>query len=240
MTPAETQAIDDARREREDELLLLLLLMLGWAVEQPGASVDTAAGVLNRYGVDEIARTMADAHLDGFAFYSPSGRRPNAEELARQYEPAAGDMVDAIVATMRQTPGADLAAILLAARYSRSDSTGLRLGAERQVTTAGNAGLLDGAIALYGPITALRHRSVVDDRTTVICRQRDGLTLRADDPYWLTNWPSLHFNCRSIIEILDEPVTMSSTYPTRLPDDGFGLAPLIVRSILRRAARDAA
>lgn len=44
--------------------------------------------------------------------------------------------------------------------------------------------------------------AVNDHRTTDICSARDGVLLPADDPWWLTNTPPLHFKCRSGIRSL--------------------------------------
>jgi SPP1 gp7 family putative phage head morphogenesis protein len=243
MTPAALKAIDDERRKREDELVLLLLLMLAWSVERSD-DVTEVARVLRRYGVDEIARTMADAHLDGFAFYA-TGDGPTVDQLVRQYQPQATEMAEAMIDTIESTEGEALSLILLAAHYSRSDSEGLRLGAERQVATAHNAGLLSGAIAASGGesgptgrVSALRHVSVIDDRTTDICNERDGLTLSPTDPYWLANWPSLHWNCRSIIEPVFGRVPLSETLPTVPPSEGFGAAPPGVAAMVRRRISD--
>ena len=44
--------------------------------------------------------------------------------------------------------------------------------------------------------------AVLDDRTTRICRPRDGTVLPADNPWWNANWPPLHHNCRSSVRTL--------------------------------------
>jgi SPP1 gp7 family putative phage head morphogenesis protein len=228
MTAEEIKRIDEERRRREDELLLLLLLLLARAVsDSPDDRFDVTplAVVMRDHGVREIAESMADAHLDA----SGVGDR---NTLVREYDPSARAMADAIVETVIRTGGTTLADALLASHYSRSDSEGLRLGAERQIVSAHNAGLIAGAVTAYD-VTALRHVSVIDDATTVICRQRDGLVLYIDDPYWLANWPSLHWRCRSIVEPVRGPYVVSTTYPMRPADDGFGVAPMTVVNALR-------
>lgn len=39
--------------------------------------------------------------------------------------------------------------------------------------------------------------AVGDDRTTEICNQNNGLIYPINHPWWNTNYPPLHFNCRS-------------------------------------------
>jgi uncharacterized protein with gpF-like domain len=83
---------------------------------------------------------------------------------------------------------------------------------------------LAGAAALDG-VTGLRHVSTVDDRTTAICLERDGLQLPLDDPYWQSNTPALHFRCRSVLVPLTHDFEPSARLPTVPPMAGFGAAP---------------
>ncbi len=171
MTDAEIKELDRKRREREDELILLLLLLLGYGVSiaegepQPvstldlpegvtapvapgrvsGGGVDVLARLLRTTGAEEIALSMADAHLDAFAIFG-TGVEPDREALAKQYAPQAREMADAMVEAIKQAGGDTLADSLLLAKYSRSDSRGIELGAERQIVSASNAGLIDGGI----------------------------------------------------------------------------------------------
>jgi hypothetical protein len=98
------------------------------------------------------------------------------------------------------------------------------LGAERAVVTAHNGGILAGAAALDG-VTGLAHRSVLDEVTTDICRERNGLMLPLDDPYWTSNVPALHYRCRSVLVPIVGDFTPSDWRPTVPPMAGFGAAP---------------
>jgi SPP1 gp7 family putative phage head morphogenesis protein len=75
------------------------------------------------------------------------------------------------------------------------------------------------------------HDSVLDSRTTeLICEPRDGLIKPADDPYWLTSYPPLHFRCRSAVRAIRESEAKRRGGPTAvelgdIPGKGFGLAP---------------
>jgi SPP1 gp7 family putative phage head morphogenesis protein len=44
--------------------------------------------------------------------------------------------------------------------------------------------------------------AIMDSRTTSICKGRDGKVFAADDPWWNTNYPPLHYNCRSGVRAL--------------------------------------
>lgn len=251
MTAEELKALDQKRKDREDELILLLLLLLGWGVSQSIATTDAAAednrpaeanlarltALLRTQGVAEIAGSMADAHMDAYGFFGDLALI-DRDTLIRDYTPAATEMADAMVDAIRQAKGGTLAESLLLAKYSRSDSTGLELGAERQIVTASNAGLIGGALVRQdGPrLEGFRHVSVIDDRTTKICTERDGLQLPARDAYWEINWPSLHWRCRSVIAPIFGPFKASDWRPRTPPDVGFGLMPATVRRMLRRAA----
>jgi len=74
----------------------------------------------------------------------------------------------------------------------------------------------------------LMYDAVLDSRTTEICRARNGTVLRANDPWWASNWPPLHFNCRSGVRPLTEAeasrreIGRPNTIP---PQKGFGSAP---------------
>ncbi len=74
----------------------------------------------------------------------------------------------------------------------------------------------------------LMYDAVLDNRTTEICRTRNGTVLPADDPWWYRNWPPLHFNCRSGVRPLTEAEAARRTIgrpDTVPPQDGFGSAP---------------
>lgn len=80
---------------------------------------------------------------------------------------------------------------------------------------------------------------IEDERQTSVCAQRSGIILPATHPFWSTNWPPLHFNCRSTvrgvfkeeIDVIKETNPTWETTPDRnLPREqiqgGFGGNPL--------------
>lgn len=100
------------------------------------------------------------------------------------------------------------------------------------ILTGYNGGYFNGLQAVIGSVTAIRHRSVVDEKTSKICRERDGLTLAPSDPYWLFNWPSLHRHCRSCpLPVFTPNPVLSTVYPTHPPQAGYGVAPTMAFGI---------
>ncbi len=71
--------------------------------------------------------------------------------------------------------------------------------------------------------------AIYDSRTSAICKECDNVRLPADDPWWSTHIPPLHFNCRSVITTLTEQETRDaggfSRAPTVQADESFGSAP---------------
>lgn len=98
--------------------------------------------------------------------------------------------------------------------------------------TAYNTGrwyqLSDPAVTSVLPLRI--YDSVLDHRTTEICRSLNGTIRRHDDPFWLTHWCPMHHRCRSSVRALSEAmakrrggITQELPRPN-IPDD-FGLAP---------------
>jgi len=50
----------------------------------------------------------------------------------------------------------------------------------------------------------VRYNAVMDKNTSEICRPLDNVTLPVNHPFWKTHSPLNHFNCRCILEQLDE------------------------------------
>lgn len=248
MSQADIDKIDSDRSKREDKLILALLLLMDDAEEEStqylhGNLMLPLANVLNR-AVPVIAESMAEAHADAYRRLGLiTGEDVNlanagsVDDLAKQYEPTAQTSADAMVATLGQaiadqrqaTPDESAKSIVRnafeTAGYTKSETRGLELGVERSIVMASNGGMLAASINSV-TVTGLEHVSVLDDGTTVICEERNGLMLPASDPYWVTGCPPLHWNCRSILLPITgdfEPSTWRPSVPA-LP--GFGIAPL--------------
>lgn len=60
---------------------------------------------------------------------------------------------------------------------------------------------------------------IEDSRQTSICSERSGIILPATHPFWSSNWPPLHFNCRSTVRALyqEEVEALREQDPTWQP-----------------------
>jgi len=73
---------------------------------------------------------------------------------------------------------------------------------------------------------------ITDARQTMICRARSGVIRPADDPWWSSNWPPLHFNCRSTVRAIHKEefetlgLSITRNLPSVQPAKGFGVHPL--------------
>lgn len=71
--------------------------------------------------------------------------------------------------------------------------------------------------------------AILDSRTTETCSSRNGVVLAHGDPFWKSNWPPLHHNCRSSVRALTEDSAkrrgITDTPPTDAPSGGFGKSP---------------
>lgn len=74
-----------------------------------------------------------------------------------------------------------------------------------------------------------------DARQTDLCKARSGILLPSSHPWWKTNWPPLHFGCRSTVRSVsrEEMETLGGTVvaPARLKkagslENGFGANPI--------------
>jgi hypothetical protein len=194
-------------------------------------------------GVELIPRGVATEDLPEYEaaarLYVPAARA-KAEEIRRAL---AGLATAAVTEAMRTgtSPTRAVAASWTRWGWTKGDPASVDPGATGKpgwsvaghATDAVLAGYNGGIFAGYnaGPVaerlTALEHRSVVDRRTSDICRDRHRLVLPASDPYWLTNWVSLHRRCRSVIVPHFRPIAYSDWRPTVPPEPGFGAAPAL-------------
>lgn len=76
--------------------------------------------------------------------------------------------------------------------------------------------------ALEGYVEAFEYSAILDDNTTEICSEMDGVTLRSDDPNWDKLAPPLHYNCRSVlIPVVVGDEWKESEPPEVEPQSGF-------------------
>ncbi len=85
------------------------------------------------------------------------------------------------------------------------------------------------------PPAALELIVMDDERTSGICRPLKGKVLPYDHPFWKSNWPPFHFNCRTTVRAVsyDEAKKLNIENPGRKqtrrmfrPQKGFGGNPL--------------
>ena len=53
------------------------------------------------------------------------------------------------------------------------------------------------------PPAFLQFVAIEDERTSDICSAKAGVTLPYSDTFWDSNWPPLHYNCRSTVRSID-------------------------------------
>jgi len=78
---------------------------------------------------------------------------------------------------------------------------------------------------LDGFVVALEYSAILDDRTTEICTELDGVVWDEANPLWDTYRPPNHYNCRSIlvpITAVDGWDGKEDGVPGVVPQDGFG------------------
>jgi hypothetical protein len=256
-----TRAVERERRRRERELWLLLLAMLASAERQATIAVlhefdwrtvirnVIAGGPNHRGAARDIARTMAQAHRDGYRRVGlTAGTRDVARadagtlaDLIALYEPqariAAQAMAQAVTdrvydGLLLRAPGQSVRDAIREAfdsgGYSAETPYAVQLTAERAVVGAHNGGIF-GAVRERPElnVTGIRHVSILDSATTEICRQRHDLQLPVDHEYWRNGGiPQLHFRCRSSLRPLFGDFIPTATLPTIPPMAGFGYGPL--------------
>lgn len=153
-----------------------------------------------------------------------------AGEMARTLTDRIGEaMADAPDLNAKQMAAA-VAKTLADEGYGKDDPYLLETCTERMVIGAHGGGMWSGWQDREG-LLGFEHVSVLDDGTTAICTVRAGFSRPKDDPYWLTNWPALHWGCRSVPTPVFREREWSTDYPTIPPAPGFGLAPLIFTKV---------
>lgn len=94
------------------------------------------------------------------------------------------------------------------------------------MTTEYNRGRVEVGLDEGNDLDWLKYQAILDDRTRPNHAANDGITRRADDPFWQTNLPPLGFNCRCFVLNLgrqDAETTPLSelSNPELKPDEGW-------------------
>lgn len=197
-------------------------------------------------GIERLAQQLAEAEAEGYARVQrmlgvritrievkPNGyhRGLAHKSLSR----ALGRLQVQLYLELGRTPGRDAKSRQKAVRAA-FEGSGLVMSAtskawllENEATAIGTlvyAGGMQGGYArpdVVAVLTGLRFVNPLDERTTGICRSRHGVILPLDHPWWFTNWPPLHFGCRSIVLPLTRKVKFTENPPASpAPDLGWG------------------
>jgi SPP1 gp7 family putative phage head morphogenesis protein len=174
----------------------------------------------------------------GAAAAREKAEREAAEHAARIEELTVGTVIDDALEVILQAeadgvPLAEIQAFLsdyLQGRWGDAASPLLQTIFRTNVQSAFNslryARMTDDATRPFWRFTA-----TLDAATSHTCRGCDGTTLARDDLWWVTHWPPLHHNCRSVVVPLsaDELAAAGGVTPrppiTAVADEGFGLTP---------------
>jgi len=112
------------------------------------------------------------------------------------------------------------------------------------LTSGTNAKSYVEALDSNGLFTRLKYTAVMDQHTSEICKRLNGIVLPIENPFWRTNTPPNHFNCRCFIEKIDkydeEPSThgnkvkSASVYVEEHKQPQFNMNPAINKVIFKK------
>lgn len=195
--------------------------------ELPAPPFTREPGVIPRpQDVDAVDLTPAQRAYDAWATTTTQGLyRQIAEKIVRALRESYSATVNEKVRALRES--------MEKAGFTRANPSAMELIAEQSILKAHGDGMYIGyrLPPVDARLVGFRHHSVVDNVTTDICLDREGFTLNKHHPYWLSNWPSLHYRCRSVVLPIfhGEPFVEDTVFPTVAPMAGFGRAPEWVR-----------
>lgn len=243
---------DRRRRERELLAILLLISSRSYRYalqairlgHPPDAAISNVFGgnaALDLTGLSPAyAESLIDAHIAGYRRAAKLSGEPAPDYVPSQatidaYTALAAkwtaSMADSLIARVLEAVDAvagvkakikALREAYATAGHTADNPYAVVNASSTAIVTAYANGMIDQQQET-GIRAKLKHHSILDSVTTKICKDRDGLALYADDPYWRNGGlPPLHFNCRSILLGTDEEV--SDWRPTVPPMAGFGYA----------------
>lgn len=223
-------------------------LRFGVDPAQAAAEVIGGGGVHQPGIVSRLAVRMANTHVEAFkAVTRGTAPKPDLKEVARQYRPVAVDVADRLAGNVRRlvdtvlgnVRAADVPAtinrIIVTMRETfdaRGYSPKSPASAQAVAVTLAAQAWSAGSFAawqhpdIWATITGFEFVTFRDERVCPVCEPRDGVKLPRDDPWWMSNYPPLHFRCRCNVwpiarDFKDKPP------PDSLPVAGanFGLRP---------------
>lgn len=245
---------DDARKHARSAvklgvapLVAINQVLLGAShVDQPGGAVAVAmaledaytAGVKRAFRWAGVKYELQTPPVTAQAYYA---QRANfvIQSLATQVNAKVFDSVFNVAGQGVSAATKSINAAFVDGGFTHASDSYLVLAAEQAIVAAYNEGLLAAYLSpgVKNDLRGFIHVSILDDRTTRICEDRPNFTRSWSDPYWLSNWPPLHFRCRScVFPIFKMQWTGDfGNYPTIPPMDGFGNAPPFITQLLGAA-----
>lgn len=236
---------DDARKMARaairlgvSPLVAINQVVLGAAhVDQPGAKQPLVMSMLDAYsaGLKRAYRWAAEPFKAGLGL-GPAVTQYFEQKADFVVQSLANQINSKVSQVLVNTAGSGVSATNKAISeafaeggFTKDSDSYLVLAAEQAIVSSYNEGLLAGYIspAVKNDLRGFIHVSILDDRTTKICEDRADFSRFWNDPYWLTNWPPLHFRCRSVVlPIFRWNWTGEfGSYPTVPVMEGFGSAP---------------
>lgn len=243
---------DRRRRERELLAILLLIssrsyryalqaIRLGHPPDSAISNVFSGNAALDLAGLSPAyAEALIDAHIAGYKRATKlSGEPVPIRFISKALRDAYMALATKWTASMADTLIARVLEAVDAVTGVKAKSKALREAfnagghtvdnpyaavnaSSTAIVTAYANGMLDQQQET-GERAKLKHHSILDSVTTTICKDRNGLVLYADDPYWRNGGlPPLHFSCRSVL--LGTADDVSDWRPTVPPMAGFGYA----------------
>lgn len=245
--------IESDRRRRERELLAILLLIssrsyryalqairLGHPPDSAISNVFNGNAALDLTGLSPAyAEALIDAHGAGFKraasfsgetihIFSPAESTVDAyTALATKWTASMADtLIARVLEAVDAVAGVKAKSKALREAYAAGGHTvdnpyAVVNASTTAIVTAYGNGMFDRYEE--GEPILLRHHTIDDGRETRICHDRIGLTLWSNDPYWRSNWPSLHFGCRSFVANAPPNAEVSGWLPAIPPAPGFGV-----------------
>lgn len=164
-----------------------------WQWGQAHAQTELQA---ERLAYNEAPRPDSRGPLPAEAIAWMEGRR----ELLGKWDRDLDALVQVVISESLRD-GATLQETIAALReiFPTFSESRLETIARTESTAAYTQGRLAEFLSPGSGVVAFQLSAILDSRTTEICKARDGLVIRADDPRLQANLPPLHYRCRTVI-----------------------------------------
>lgn len=172
---------------------------LAFADDDPAGFLEAIEALRSRAVVPASVFRALDDAAKARAF--SVARLAGADAIARLRELTLRNMAEGeTVADFVERLGTD--SLLQTAGFAASSPWYWEVVVRTNQTAAANVGRHLQFRALGDEVVALEFVAILDERTTAICREYDGVVRPADDPVWETITPPNHYNCRSTLRAI--------------------------------------